>query len=501
MGSGAGAWGAALKSGYAWGGRTVTWSAPGRASDYSFSYSSDGDGDGVDAPHDGFSALDARQVASLRQALDLHGGGPAGRAGFAIEGFADIRIVRAADAGSADIRVANSDDAWTAYAFYPGATDEAGDVWFDDAGQAPRTGGYDHLTMLHEVGHAFGLDHAHDAGRHGAVAKAYDTLEYTVMSYRAWQGAAPNGYNFEDWGAPQSYMMLDIAALQQIYGANYRVNSDDTVYRWTPGSGRTLVDGAVALDPEGNRIFATVWDGGGRDRYDLSAYASDLDVDLRPGQHSVFARSQLADLGGGPNDGHARGNIFNALLHKGDRRSLIEDATGGTGDDRLVGNEAGNRLLGGDGDDCLVGLAGRDVLAGGRGADVFVCGSVGASPAGACDRLVRADGAAAFDTPGAGGRERIDLRGIDADTTVAGNQAFVFGTATGTGRLWLSERTAPPSSSATPTATRRRSSSWRYSTAPPAARTIPPGTSCSRLPAHDGVTERNRCRSGSPSET
>ena len=56
----------------------------------------------------------------------------------------------------------------------------------------------------------------------------------------------------------------------------------------------------------------------------------------------------------------------------GDRRSLIEDATGGAGDDRLTGNAAGNRLVGGDGDDRLAGLTGRDVLVGGRGADIFV---------------------------------------------------------------------------------------------------------------------------------
>jgi Peptidase M10 serralysin C terminal len=61
---------------------------------------------------------------------------------------------------------------------------------------------------------------------------------------------------------------------------------------------------------ERNRIFATVWDGGGRDTYDLSAYRSDLEVHLRPGRHSGFSQDQLANLGGGPNGGHARGDVF-----------------------------------------------------------------------------------------------------------------------------------------------------------------------------------------------
>ena len=59
-------------------------------------------------------------------------------------------------------------------------------------------------------------------------------------------------------------MMLDIAAMQQMYGADFTTNAGNTVYSWPPGSGRTLVDGQVGIDPGGNRIFATVWDGGGQ---------------------------------------------------------------------------------------------------------------------------------------------------------------------------------------------------------------------------------------------
>ncbi len=72
-----------------------------------------------------------------------------------------------------------------------------------------------------------------------------------------------------------------------------------------------LPNGGVGIDAGGNRIFATIWDGGGTDTYDLSAYSTDLTLNLQPGESSYFSAVQIANLG----NGHfARGNIFNALL-------------------------------------------------------------------------------------------------------------------------------------------------------------------------------------------
>ena len=161
------------------------------------------------------------------------------------------------------------------------------------------------------------------------------------MTYRPYVGGPPTGYHFETWGAPQSYMMLDIAALQQMYGADFSTNAGDTVYRWTPGSGRTLVDGKVGIDPGGNRIFATLWDGGGKDTYDLSAYKTGVKTRPAAGPAlGLLVRSSSPISAAGRNDGHARGNIFNALQYEGDRRSLIENARGGSGNDQIVGNAA-----------------------------------------------------------------------------------------------------------------------------------------------------------------
>ena len=144
-----------------------------------------------------------------------------------------------------------------------------------------------------------------------------------------------------------------------------------------PDDGTTYVNGNVAIEPGGNRIFQTIWDGGGTDTYDLSDYSTNLSVDLNPGYHSIFSEAQLAYLGGGPNNGNARGNVFNALQYNGDARSLIENAIGGSGNDNIIGNAANNMLYGNDGNDDLTGFAGNDTLLGGNGKD-WIDGHIGA---------------------------------------------------------------------------------------------------------------------------
>ena len=153
-------------------------------------------------------------------------------------------------------------------------------------------------------------------------------------------------------------MMFDIAALQRIYGANFTFNAGDSIYSWERDHrrdvdqrhrpGRAWNGGGGSQ----NRVFMTIWDGGGNDTYDLSNYSDGVTIDLRPGRmdHDRAAR-QLANLGGGH---FARGNIANALLYEGNTASLIENAIGGSGDDTLIANQAANQLTGNGGADTFM---------------------------------------------------------------------------------------------------------------------------------------------------
>ncbi|MGL4968043.1 MAG: beta strand repeat-containing protein [Inquilinus sp.] len=93
---------------------------------------------------------------------------------------------------------------------------------------------------------------------------------------------------------------------------------------------------------------------------------------------------------------------------QGDTYAGIENVTGSAGADQITGSAVANALNG---------WAGQDVLRGGGGADRFVFTATGDSKVGAADRIT--------DFSHAQG-DRVDLSAIDANTGIAGNQAFSF---------------------------------------------------------------------------
>jgi serralysin len=342
-------------SGSGWASLNVTYSFPTQVSYY-------GSGYGSGEPQDNFGALNASQSQAAREVFAM------------IASATNLSFTEVSETATdhATVRLAIADTPSTAWSYFPHQAAEGGDVWFSRSNgwfDTPVLGGYGYYGFIHEILHSVGLKHGNEASGFGAMTPARDSMEFSAMTYRSYVGAAGQYVENETWGYAQTPMMYDIAALQQMYGADFTTNSGNTVYHWSPVTGQAFIDGVGQNVPGDNRIFMTVWDGGGKDTYDFSNYATNLKVDLRPGQWTRLSTTQIAQLG----EGHyARGNVANALTYHGDARSLIENAIGGAGNDVIMGNGIANSLKGGGGADRLYGLQGSDVLSGGAGRDAFV---------------------------------------------------------------------------------------------------------------------------------
>jgi serralysin len=218
---------------------------------------------------------------------------------------------------------------------------------------------------LHEIGHSLGLSHpgTYDSLSPGIpVVAAFpeDNTQYTVMSYIA----APDhtvtgsvlGIPTSHYVSPQTPMLYDVVAIQAAYGADYETRSGDTVYGFNSTAGRAVFDFNQNHTP-----VMTIWDGGGIDTIDASGFSMSQTINLAPGTFS--------SIGGMTN------NVAVAFLYDNDTRSMIENATGGSGQDTISGNNAGNTLHGGGDMDALFGGAGADHLYGDAGDDTLTGGS------------------------------------------------------------------------------------------------------------------------------
>jgi serralysin len=329
-------------SGTKWATYSLTYSFPTDASFYGTSYSE---------ATNNFEAFTLQQQDAVRDILNMY------------SSVTNLTFTEVTETSTthADLRYAESDSPGTAWAYYPSTSALGGDAWFNNSKNYydnPIQGNYAYLTMMHETGHALGLKHAHEAkGSFAAMPADHDSLEYTVMSYHSYVGSSLSGYTNATYSYPQTLMMYDIAALQKMYGADYNTNGTDTVYSWSGTTGEMFINGVGEGAPGGNKIFMTVWDGGGNDTYNFSNYATSLTVNLNPGEWTTVSVTQLAYLGSGH---YAAGNIANSLLFEGNVASLIENAVGGAANDTLIGNVADNKLTGGAGNDALDGGTGVD---------------------------------------------------------------------------------------------------------------------------------------------
>ena len=329
----------------------ASWSASaGTATTLTWSFRSDGpafDADGTAAP---FSRLSVLQQEAAQDAL------------LSFAQVAGVQFTQVSPGGFSDnatIRIGaytSTSDGAGAFAYFPGSrgnTADAGDLWLNldsvsDSDLLP--GGYSWYVMLHELGHAMGLEHPGDYNAAPGVSITYansaqfvqDSGQYSVMSYFDavdTTAAAPAIY-------AQTLMMFDIKALQVMYGVNAAFNAGATVYGFNATLAGSVYDFATNDTP-----LLCIWDGSGFDTLNLSGHAGAQRIDLGAGKFS--------DVLG------YRNNVSIAL------DCVIENATGGSGADVITGNAVANVLRGGRGADTISGGAGNDTLFGGFGADRF----------------------------------------------------------------------------------------------------------------------------------
>ncbi len=151
------------------------------------------------------------------------------------------------------------------------------------------------------------------------------------------------------------------------------------------------------------------------------------------GSDKLYGGDGADILNGGAGVDTVNGDAGNDTLNGGDGNDTMDGGAGddvvfgdagndtvkgGTGNDWVYGGLGDDNVQGGEGDDFVYGGAGKDTLLGGLGADTFVFtdGDLTGS-AGTTDSIT--------DFKTAQG-DILDLHGIDANTGLAGDQAFTF---------------------------------------------------------------------------
>jgi len=233
-------------------------------------------------------------------------------------------------------------DEFDGWGYFPNNGPEAGDIWLNSDTVRTSEIWFGQLLM-HELGHALGLKHPFETiGQFPLLPTEFDGLEHTVMSYSV-SAQYPTAVAASLY--PQTFMALDIKALQYLYGIDTITTGGADKYHFY----------------QNQNNFLTIWDAGGNDTISVATYSTEaVAIDLTPGTWSDIGTTITYQLESG-----SYAERSQTLYIMDD--TIIENALGGAGDDTLTGNDADNRLIGMAGSDLVLGGAGDDIMWAGAG--------------------------------------------------------------------------------------------------------------------------------------
>jgi serralysin len=250
-----------------------------------------------------------------------------------------------------------------ARAYYPTSTTlfhVSGDVHLnpsydrlgDTNGFQHPAGEHGYFTLIHEVGHALGLEHPFE--NYPTLPALEDNDSHTVMTY-TWLG-----------DSAATTMPYDFLALQYLYGAHARWDTDDVYAFTTRGADQYARAGSILPDTP-YRVKQTLWDTGG---------ANTLDLTLLPSAQGGY-RVDLRELGW----------ISAMTDYGGDDFSFFRTGTAlgpGVRIARVIGSASSDTIYAGSGPTAFAGYgpgraSGADVIVGATAEDTLDLRAFGAN--------------------------------------------------------------------------------------------------------------------------
>ncbi|MBD2041095.1 M10 family metallopeptidase [Microcoleus sp. FACHB-672] len=247
-------------------------------------------------------------------------------------------------------------------------------------------GSFGYETLVHELGHAFGLKHPNnyqesppnnpdeaDGVEEEEQVQGEDQEPYLSFPKDNNTNTAMSS-NFAGAGA-STPMAYDSRALQFIYGIS-DYNSGNTTYQF---------DSNNFLG-----VKQSIWDAGGNDTFNFSALPATESyfIDINPGGHNTTTSALNGATyvaSSDPSRANYPTDIFATTIAYA---AIIENVVGSPGNDLIFGNEVGNTISANEGADRLTGASGADNLTGGAGTDAFVFArGDGGLTAGAADTI------------------------------------------------------------------------------------------------------------------